>query len=108
MEDLDRQGARASVSHWTDAEGRVIVEVDGEIDISNIASVREMLDPIAASRPHHLVFDLSNLSFIDSSGLALFLAVAQQVETVHLRNPSRIAVRIIEATGLSGVLPTEP
>jgi anti-anti-sigma factor len=96
----------ASVEHWPEGRGQM-VKITGELDISNVETVRLALGPVTADRPDILVFELSELRFIDSSGIALLLAVARDVGAVRMRAPSPAVRRIVEITGLTEVLPLE-
>jgi len=87
-----------------DANGVPIIKLTGEIDLSNADSVRAAIEPTVSSAPERIVFDLSNLDFLDSSGIALLLYVAAKTGTVQVQNPSEIVRRIIEVTGLSEIL----
>lgn len=102
------EGAEVSVEHWREDAGTVVVRITGEVDMSNAASVQETVDQVVGSGVERLIFDLGGLEFIDSSGLAVLLAAAQKVPSVRLRNPSSIGLRVVEVTGLSETLPTEP
>ena len=88
----------------TDANGVPIIKLTGEIDLSNADSVRAAIEPTVSSAPERIVFDLSGLDFLDSSGIALLLYVAAKSGSVQVRNPSEIVRRIIEVTGLADVL----
>lgn len=113
MDDLGPEGTTdgrpplASVEQWTEGSG-CAVKITGELDMSNIESLREVLDPIVAGGHTTLVFDLSELRFIDSSGIALLLVAARQMDSVYLRNPSPGVRRVVEITGLGNILPIEP
>ena len=48
-------------------------------------------------------FDLSALTFMDSSGIAMLLRVAERADPVVLLRPSDTIKRIIGATGLTEV-----
>ena len=105
MDELDSQGGSVgSAAVAFDASGIPVVTLTGEIDISNVDSMRAKIDPIVDQAPERVVFDLSGLAFMDSSGIALLLHVAAKARSVHLRDPSTIVRRIIEVTGLSDVL----
>ncbi len=114
MDDLDDdkttslEGAEASVDQWREESGALVVRVTGEVDMSNAGKVREVVDQVTGTGVDRLIFDLGGLEFIDSSGLAVLLAAAQKVPSVQLRNPSPIVRRVVEVTGLSEILPTEP
>jgi anti-sigma B factor antagonist len=90
-----------------DPTGVPIVTISGELDSSNAASLEEAIAPTAAKHPELLVFDLSLLRFMDSAGIAVLVGVAATVKTVQLRNPSEVVRRVIDLTGLSGVLRIE-
>jgi anti-anti-sigma factor len=102
------EGAQASVDQWQEDSGALVVRVTGEVDMSNASNVQEVVDQVTGTAVERLVFDLGGLEFIDSSGLAVLLSAAQKVPSVQLRNPSPIVRRVVEVTGLSETLPTEP
>ena len=53
--------------------GRAIVSLTGELDISEVADVEKKLKAVEERRPELLVLDLRGLSFMDSSGLRVVL-----------------------------------
>lgn len=63
-----------------------------------------MIEDIIAAGTERLVVEMSGLEFMDSSGLALLASVARKVPEVELRDPSPIVRRLIELTGLAGIL----
>ncbi|MGO9341573.1 MAG: STAS domain-containing protein, partial [Acidimicrobiales bacterium] len=65
---------------------------------------RDALSSILASRPERLVFELGDLVFIDSSGIAALVLASNNVETVELHHTQPIVSRIVELTGLSDTL----
>jgi STAS domain. len=75
--------------------------------MSNVASIEAELEGVFAERPSRLVFDLSALNFIDSSGIAVLLRAVEKTDQLELRNPSTIVRRVIVATGLADVLRVE-
>lgn len=96
------EGATASV----DAElrnGDAIVSLRGEIDISNADEVKRAIDKITAAGPTRVVFDLSKLDYLDSSGIALLLRAAERCD-VEVRHPSPVIERLLHATGVAEVL----
>jgi anti-sigma B factor antagonist len=106
--DLDEdQAADIVVDTGFDATGVPIVSVSGELDSSNAAALEAAVAPVAAAHTKRLVFDLSALRFMDSAGIAVLVGVAAKVDAVQLREPSDAVRRVIELTGLTGVLPIE-
>jgi anti-sigma B factor antagonist len=99
-------GSNVVVTQWTEGTATV-VKLAGEVDLSNIESVREMVEPVADAPSDAVVFDLAELRLIDSTGLSLLLWMAKKVPTVQVRNPPAIVQRVIDVTGLGSVLPTE-
>ena len=91
-----------------DAAGVPVIRLAGEIDMSNVDALRVVIDPVMDSAPARVDFDLGALEFMDSSGIALLLRVAAKTQTVRVRQPSDIVRRLIEATGLTEILPIEP
>ncbi len=56
------------------------------------------------ARRRRLDLDLSGLAFMDSSGLALLLRVANRLGPLRVFGASPLIRRVIEATGLTGIL----
>jgi anti-anti-sigma factor len=88
--------------------GVPVITVGGELDGSNVGSLEAAIDSVTAERAERLVFDLSGLRFMDSAGISALIGAAARVDAVELRRPSAAVTRVVELTGLSGVLPTEP
>ena len=88
--------------------GGPVVRLRGELDLSSVDALADLIGPLIESTPDRLVFDLEDLSFMDSSGLALLLRSAARVGTVVLRRPSTIVRRVLDTTGVSEVMKIEP
>jgi anti-anti-sigma factor len=75
---------------------RVLVTVDGEIDVTNAADFVEAVDGTGAPRP--LVLDLSTVHFVDSAGLAaldLLLGRGTAVLVLDPESPVRAAATLM-------------
>ena len=57
-----------------------VLYLEGEIDLHASPRVKEQLDPLVARKLPRLIIDLSRVSYIDSSGLALFIEALQRVQ----------------------------
>jgi anti-anti-sigma factor len=79
----------------------------GELDITTIDPVRDSVDAAIAQGATIIVFDLADVTFLDSSALAVFAYAARQVERVQVTNVNAIARRVIDQTGLTDVLHVE-
>ncbi len=102
--DLDQSEPRLAIEQTTDEDGDPVIVLRGELDISSADTVRETLSGVLESRPKRLVFELGELVFIDSSGIAVLVLASNSVETVELHHTQPIVSRIVELTGLSGTL----
>ena len=76
------------------------VTITGELDIASVDGVAEGIEPYLGDPTERVVFDLGNLEFMDSSGIALLVRVANRVGTVQVSEASPIVRRVLEATGL--------
>lgn len=84
-------------------EGPPHVVVSGELDCSNAGELRVLVDELLETEPRQIVFNVAELSFMDSSGIAVLVHVANRC-AVELHRPTHIVRRIVEVTGLAGIL----
>lgn len=90
--------------------GIAVVTVSGEVDVSTSASLRDgLLRVITDEIDRGLVVNLSDVRFIDSTGLGVLVGVWHRARACQrclaLAAPSRQARAILETTGLTRVLP---
>lgn len=105
MAELDDEPATTvEIDTRLDPTGAQIVILSGELDSSNAASLQESMAAAIAPHNQRLIFDLTDLRFMDSAGIAVLIGAATQVTSVSVRNPSPIIRRVLETTGLSSVL----
>ena len=57
-----------------------VLSLEGEIDLHASPRVKEQLDPLIARKQPRVIVDLSRVSYIDSSGLALFIEALQRMQ----------------------------
>lgn len=94
-------------------DGEILtVVISGEIDHHNAVSIRGDIDEkIYEERPKKAVLDLSNIEFMDSSGLGLIMgryALMQRLGgELTLKNPNERVVRIFELAGLGRIIKIE-
>jgi len=100
-------GAQGGVQVARDATGARVVELVGEIDISNADGIGATVDRLIDAEAKPLVVDLTKLEFMDSSGIAMLLRAAARAGSIEVRNPSDVVKRLIECTGLAAVLHIE-
>jgi anti-sigma B factor antagonist len=102
MVELDGE-VSPSVDGSLDSAGTPTIAIVGDLDMASVAVVGEKIEPFLKDGPERVVFDLSRLTFMDSSGITLLLKVANRVGTVEVRDPTPIVRRVIEVTGLGTV-----
>jgi anti-sigma B factor antagonist len=93
-----------------DGAGRdVRLEISGDIDMAVAPQLLDSVLAAAYSYDEHnvVVLDLTDCTFIDSSGLTALLEADRRIRgRAHLVviNPSQLVARIFVATGLDGLL----
>ncbi len=85
------------------AEG-LAVSISGEIDHHSASAMRREIDNIIWNRtPTHLILDMSEVEFMDSSGLGFIMgryALMQEIGgSLSLRNPSQAVMKMLTMTG---------
>ena len=56
----------------------VIIELAGEIDIKCSGKIKNKIKEIYEDKPHTLIVDMTEVSFMDSSGLAVLVGALKQ------------------------------
>ncbi len=108
MAELDPAGEAYCAADASRENGTAVIRLAGELDMVSVERVRAVIDEALASVSERLVFDVSELEFMDSSGIALLISVTRKVPTVEVRNPAAVVRRIIELTGLTEILRMTP
>ena len=85
------------------------IELEGEWDLAQQTASTDAIARVLDRRPACLVLDLSQLSFIDSSGVHVVITAhrrcaAQATHLVIIPGP-RAVQRVFEVCGLTGSLP---
>ncbi len=80
------------------------VSVSGEIDHHSASLMRREIDNIIWNRtPTHLILDMNEVDFMDSSGLGFIMgryALMQEIGgNLSLRNPSQAVMKMLTMTG---------
>jgi anti-anti-sigma factor len=108
MEELETNETDFAFEQSSNGAGDAVITLRGELDISSADAFRKAIEAVVADHPGRLVFDLSGLAFMDSSGIAVLVHAANNVGTIELRHASAIIRRVVEATGLSEILRLDP
>ena len=86
-------------------DGRVIVRLAGEIDLSNVDALEAQIDS-AIAQAQDVVIDLTAIDFIDSRGLRLLNRVSSSVADRHgtllvVAPAGSVARSVLDMTGMS-------
>jgi anti-sigma B factor antagonist len=88
-----------------------IVAVVGELDISTAPELRGALVDAAAADPSHVVVDLTELEFLDSTGLGVIIGAFGRAKeaagTLRVVCPQERFRRLFRITGLDGLMPVD-
>lgn len=81
-----------------------VVKVEGEVDLYSVPHVRTLLWDAFDAESRTVSVDLSQVSFIDSSGLGLLVGAQRKAElrevAFTIRRPSPPVFKVLEITGL--------
>lgn len=87
-----------------------VVQVRGEIDLSNARDLLDEIGDAVRSGATTITVDLSAVSFLDSSGIAMLFQLRQRI--AYSRQELRLVVppgspirRVLELTGVPQVIP---
>ena len=88
------------------AGGTVTVILSGDLDAGNAAQFQARLTEILAGQPQRLIFELSQVSFIDCAAARLIARTAARLPAGRkpvLRGAPAIARRVLLITGLDSM-----
>lgn len=95
----------------TQAESGRKVQVAGEVDVSNASKLRDAIDELIAEGVPSVDVDLSQVSYIDSTGIGVLVGAVHRAHDVGLSltvsNPQRNVARVLDMLGVSGELGIE-
>ena len=90
---------------------RRIVAARGEVDLATVSDLQWRLHDAASPGDADVVVDLTEVTFLDSTGLAAFVSTHKRLaaagRTLILRNPRANVRRVLEITLLDTVMPIE-
>ncbi|MDP9116237.1 MAG: STAS domain-containing protein [Actinomycetota bacterium] len=95
-------------THVTHEETRPVMHLTGEIDIERADEVASLgILTVQAMDADMLVIDMSQVSFLDSSGISALIRIRKAAQTagrtVTIRSPDLRVRRVLSITGLAEV-----
>lgn len=90
--------------------GKLTVYLAGELDHHEARSVTETVDALIDEYlPRDCVLDMSGLTFMDSSGIAVIIKTGKRMKTqggrAWIENPLKQPRRVIDASGIDRLVP---
>ena len=87
-------------------EGSLNINLDEELDMKTCKVLRNIIDGyIMRYQPKEVIMDLSNVSFMDSSGIGLIIGrynLAKLIDaSIVLQNPTSSIKRVLELSNIS-------
>lgn len=96
-----------SIQERAAGEGRMVVEVTGEIDVYTAPKLREALLNLVESGNYRLIVDMEGVEFLDSTGLGVLVGGLKRVRAhdgaIDIVCTQGRILRIFKITGLSNV-----
>jgi anti-sigma B factor antagonist len=91
---------------------RRVVHLAGECDIATAPKLKEALDVLRPPEVSDLVVDVSELHFLDSTGLAVLIGSFKRIKEANgnfaISGAERTVRRVLEGSGLDRVIPMRP
>lgn len=85
-----------------------IAYVSGEVDVYTASKLKETLNPLAEQENKDLFVDLTDVDYIDSTGLGIFIGTLKITEKsgsrLKLKGLNSRVRRLFEITGLNEVI----
>ncbi|WP_416148592.1 STAS domain-containing protein [Salipaludibacillus sp. HK11] len=95
----------------TETETGNIAYLSGEVDVYTASKLKDTLTPLAEKTNTELVVNLTEINYIDSTGLGIFIGVLKSTEksesTLKLTGLNDRVKRLFEITGLNEVIDIE-
>ena len=89
-----------------------VVLVGGEIDVYTAPQLREKLVDLVGEQKYHLIVDMENVDFLDSTGLGVLVGGLKRVRahdgSLQLVCTQERILKIFRITGLTKVFPIHP
>ena len=92
------------------SSGRLVLRMSGELDHHDARAAMRTIDGLIDEYlPRDAVLDMSGLTFMDSSGIALILKVERRMREIggraFIENPAKQPLRVIDASGIERMIP---
>jgi anti-anti-sigma factor len=80
--------------------GRLEVRLGGELDLASLPEVQPALDRLLSLPRQPVRVDVGELQFLDSTGVAVLIRIANHFESVQVVRAAPVVRRVVHALGL--------
>ncbi|MCZ2860871.1 STAS domain-containing protein [Blastococcus sp. VKM Ac-2987] len=95
-------GARARLDVEAAGDGGpLLVRLGGELDLAGLPDVLPALDRLLGMPPQPVRIDAGDLRFLDSTGVAVLIRIANHFDRVELVHSTPAVRRVVLALGLA-------
>ena len=94
-------GPRTRLQADEGADGTLVLAFAGELDLAGLPGVERQVAELLTRAPRPVVMDLGELEFLDSSGIAVLVRVANHFGDVRTRAATPPVRRVIQVLGLA-------
>jgi anti-sigma B factor antagonist len=91
----------------TEAEGRLVVVLAGEVDMNTEAEFGRVLADLLQQGQREIAIDVAKLAFMDSSGLAVIVAAIRLGAQLTILHASSFFADLLTVTGLDALVVVE-
>ena len=92
----------------TENNEEYLVSVKDELDVYTAPELKQVFEPISSSGEHNLVVDLSELNYMDSTGLGIFVGTLKDLnknnKELHVLGVNDRIMKLFEITGLRDLM----
>jgi anti-sigma B factor antagonist len=96
------------VKNYDEASASWLIQASGEIDVSNCQELRDAIEGAYSEHPGNILVDMSDVNYLDSSGLGVFIGVYGDMRTsghrLILTEPRENVAKLLKITNLDKVL----
>lgn len=89
----------------------IVVPLEGDLCIAEVPALRDQIETLIAGGAREVVLDLTEVTLLTAAALRVFDTTQHRLEglggLLQLRNPTSLARRVLEITGLSGLVESD-
>ena len=101
------------IANITQKDDIIIIELEGRLDIQESLEVEKRINEIINNGYKKLVFDLSKVEYLSSSGLRIFIAASRrlmpvdgEIKMANMSDQVKKVFDLVELTDLFKIYPT--